>query len=82
MTPAPSGPLTAGEFSERLEALGAPRRLLLAVSGGPDSMALARLCRAPKSPPRPSITVCVTPRAARPSRRGAGAGKPDSPMRS
>lgn len=38
-----TAPLTLDEFRARLEAVGAPRRYVVAVSGGPDSMALARL---------------------------------------
>lgn len=36
-------PVTETEFGEALARLGAPRRFIVAVSGGPDSMALARL---------------------------------------
>ncbi|MBI1364668.1 MAG: tRNA lysidine(34) synthetase TilS [Alphaproteobacteria bacterium] len=39
-------PIGAEEFAAKIDALGAPRRVVLAVSGGPDSMALARLAAA------------------------------------
>lgn len=38
-----AAPLCAAELQSALARLGAPRRAILAVSGGPDSMALARL---------------------------------------
>lgn len=41
-----AGPVSPEEFRAALARLGAPKRAVLAVSGGPDSMALARLAAA------------------------------------
>jgi tRNA(Ile)-lysidine synthase len=64
------GPITTAEFQSRLTAFGAPARFIVAVSGGPDSMALARLAAAYATTARAQVLAVTVDHGLRPEARG------------
>lgn len=65
----PTVPLALEEYEARLAGLAAPRAYAVAVSGGRDSMALARLAAAHKASGRASVVALIVDHGLRPGAR-------------